>query len=105
VGVIASDAKAAISAGKAGGLPGVAALAPKIIPDVQQAIADVEAAVPAIKAGYKTTEFWLIVAFGVANAVVPLITGKPLPFDVNGSLAAVLSVYTIIRALIKKPTA
>jgi hypothetical protein len=103
VGVTASDIKSAVAAYKAGGLPAVAALSPTLIPHVQAIVSDVQAAVPAIKAGYKTTEFWLVAAFGVANAVVPLVTGKPLPFNVDASLAAVLSVYTVVRAIIKKP--
>lgn len=103
VGVTASDLKAAVTAYKAGGFPAVAALSPQLIPHVQAVVADAKDAAPAIKTGYKTTEFWLVIAFGVANAVVPIFTGKPLPFDINGSLAAVLSVYAVVRALIKKP--
>ena len=102
-GITAADVKAGIAAYKTGGFPAVAELAPELVPHVRSIVADVQAAIPAIKTGYKTTEFWLIVAFGLANALVPVITGKPIPFNVDGSLAAILSVYSIGRALIKKP--
>ena len=103
VGASAGDIKAAVAAYKAGGFPAVAALAPQLIPHVQAIIGDTKEAIPAIKAGYKTTEFWLTVAFGAANVIVPIFTGKALPFDVNGSLAAVLSVYAVVRAFVKSP--
>lgn len=102
VGVEAADIKAGIAAYKSGGLPAVAALSPTLVPHIKDIVADVQAAMPAIKTGYKTTEFWLVVAFGLANAVVPIFTGKPLPFSVDSSLAAVLSIYAIGRALLKK---
>lgn len=101
-GIAAGDIKAGISAYKTGGLPAVAALSPTLVPHIRDTVADVQAAVPSIKAGYKTTEFWLIVAFGLANALVPTLTGKALPFSVDGSLAAVLSIYAIGRAVLKK---
>ena len=105
VAPLASDIKAAIQAYTVGGIAAVAAQSPTLVPHVQAIVADVQAAAPAIKAGYKTTEFWLLVAFGVANAAVPLVTGKPLPFNTDASLAAVLAVYTTVRALLKKPAA
>jgi len=104
-GIAVSDIKTGIAAYKAGGLPAVAALSPTLVPHIRDIVADVQAAIPAIKTGYKTTEFWLVVAFGLANAIVPILTGKPLPFGVDSSLAAVLSIYAIGRALLKKPTA
>ena len=101
-GIAAKDIKDGIDAYKSGGFPAVAALSPTLVPHIRDIVSDVKDAVPAIKTGYKTTEFWLIVAFGIANAIVPVITGKPLPFSVDGSLAAVLSIYAIVRAILKK---
>lgn len=103
-GIAAKDIKDGIAAYKAGGFPAVAALSPTLVPHVRDIVADLKEAAPAIKTGYKTTEFWLVVAFGLANAIVPIFTGKPLPFSVDGSLAAVLSIYAIGRALLKKGT-
>lgn len=101
-GIAAQDIKDGVAAYKKGGFPAVAALSPTLVPHIRDIVADVKEAVPAIKAGYKTTEFWLIVAFGLANAIVPVFTGKPLPFSIDGSLAAVLSIYAIGRAILKK---
>jgi hypothetical protein len=75
---------------------------PKLISAGEKDWADVSAALPAIKAGYKTTEFWLVVAVGAGNFVYLKATGHPLPIDTNAVLGAVVAVYTAARALIKK---
>lgn len=87
---------------KAGGAQAALAELPEAIALVEKGFGDVKAALPAIKAGAKTTEFWLVVAFGLGNGLYVGFTGHALPFDVNASLALVISVYTAARAIIKK---
>ncbi len=75
-------------------------------PQIGQLVVDASEAIPAIKAGYKTTEFWLVVLFGAANAFVFLKTGKTLPLDFNATFGGVLSAYAGFRTMAKKnPTA
>jgi len=90
---------------KAGGIKNLAQDLPGIVQEVQEDIGAITAAVPAIKAGYKTTEFWLVLAVLLGNAGYLSFTGKVLPFDLNATLAALVSLYTLVRAAAKKPTA
>src|SRR5690242_12034093 len=74
---LGKQAIAAIKAAKAGDKSQLIALIPKVAEDVKRDIADVRAALPVIKAGWKTSEFWLIVATGVV-ATVSQLTGHPI---------------------------
>ena len=85
-----------------GALAGITSQAPAIVAAVQKDVKDVEAALPAVKAGFKTSEFWLIAAFLAGNAVYTGTTGKTLPIDINALLGTVLAVYTGFRSQAKK---
>lgn len=74
---------------------------PALIAAGEKNIADVTAALPVFKAGYKTTEFWLSLAVLLANGLVVMITGKTLPIDLNIVFAAIVTVYTAARTLAK----
>ncbi len=103
VGLTVDEAKEVIAAYKAGGLKAVAGLSGKITSVLKQDYDDVVAALPQIKSGYKTTEFWL----GVVAICVPLVAallGHPLPAETVLPVAAVASIYMFVRALAKKPT-
>jgi hypothetical protein len=88
-----------------GAVAGITANAAPIIAAVQQDIKDVETAMPVMKAGYKTTEFWLIVAFLAGNALYVALTGKTLPLDVDALTGTVIAIYTAFRSQAKKITA
>jgi len=66
-----------------------------------QDYADVKAALPTIKAGYKTTEFWVTVV-GVGIDSYFTATGKVPPIDGIAVAGAIIAVYTVVRGLIKK---
>jgi hypothetical protein len=89
---------AIVAAVKKSGAPGLAPLAPGLI-------ADVKAALPAVKAGYKTTEFWLTGGVVLGNGLYTLFTGHVLPIDLNVVLGGLVAIYTTARALVKKPAA
>lgn len=72
-----------------------------IIAELKDDIDPFKAAVPIAKAGYKTSEFWMIAGLGVAN-IVAVAIGKPIPVDVNVVLGVLTGIYTIVRGLIKK---
>jgi hypothetical protein len=94
--------KNALAAYRAKGTQGLIASMPGIVTAVEKDIADVRAALPEIKAGYKTTEFWLCASLPLLNGLYLAITGKTLPFDLNAILAAVAALYTVVRGLMKK---
>ena len=101
---IADDVKLVVEAVKlirAKDKAGLVALAPKIFTEVKEDIAAIKPAIPVIKAGYKTTEFWLISVLFAANAYVFQTTGKVLPFDINATFASLLAVYTPVRTAFK----
>lgn len=94
----------AVKAYKAGGKTALLDLMPEATALIHQEIADVQAALPAIKAGYKTSEFWL--STGVALAIGGLeLAGHPLPISADAALTAVALVYTTVRGFAKKPVA
>lgn len=99
---LGKEALAAIKAAKAGDKSALISLLPKVAADVKRDIADVKAALPVIKAGWKTSEFWLIVLTGVIGIVA---AARGIKIDVNLAAVwgAVVSVYTLIRTIIKKP--
>jgi hypothetical protein len=105
---VASDvplAKQIITDFKTGGPAGAAKDLPQVLAALSSQLADFKAAVPAIKAGYKTTEFWLVLAVIAGNAGYVALTKKTLPIDVNVVLGAVVAIYTAARSLVKKPAA
>ena len=85
---------------KSGGLSAAAAELPAATALVARNIGDVRTALPAIKAGWRTSEFWL--AVGAAAAIVATsVLGHPLPFDVDAVLAAIAAIYTAARSFVK----
>ncbi|HWN97389.1 MAG TPA: hypothetical protein VNT99_20325 [Methylomirabilota bacterium] len=74
-----------------------------LIREAQEDFAAVTSALPVIKAGWKTTEFWLIAAVILANAAYFAATEKVLPFDLNAVFASLVGVYAIVRGFMKKP--
>src|SRR4051812_26612298 len=63
---------------KANGTKGLLAHLPDVVAAMEKDFTDVKAALPAIKAGYKTTEFWLVVGVLLGNGVYTTVTGKVL---------------------------
>jgi hypothetical protein len=96
--------KQLVAAYKTGGKSAVLALLPNIASEAEKEFADVEAALPEIKAGYKTTEFWLMVALFAGNAVYLKLSGHALPLDVNATLATLTGIYTVVRGVMKSQT-
>lgn len=94
----------AVKAYKVGGKTALLDLLPEATSLIHREIADVQAALPAIKAGYKTTEFWLSLAVPAIIGGLEL-AGHPLPISADAAMAAVVMVYTTIRGMAKKPAA
>lgn len=98
------DIRVALAAYKTGGKAALFASLPSMVSDIQSTFTAVKAELPEIKAGYKTTEFWLTAGVVVGNIVFSAITGKAIPVEVNVVIGGVVAVYSAVRALIKKPT-
>jgi hypothetical protein len=96
--------KKALAAYKSSGVSGLSALLGEAVTVIEKDYTDVKAALPSIKSGYKTTEFWLIVGVGLANGLYTVFSGKTLPIDLNVVAAALIAVYTAARALTKSAT-
>ena len=101
---VVSVAVAAVKAYKAEGAGAIAKQAPQIVAEVEKDYEDAAKAGPAIKAGVKTTEFWLIAGFLAGNALYVGLTGKTLPVDVDAVLGTVLSIYAALRHVAKSNT-
>lgn len=100
---IEKEIAAIVAAYKASGAAGAAALLPTLAPELQTAYADVKVALPVIKAGYKTTEFWIVA--GVTGAVAILaVSGKVPAIDAASLITALSGVYAVVRGLLKKST-
>ncbi len=97
--------KQLLAAFKAGGSKAALGLAPMAVAALEKDYQDVKAALPEIKAGYKTTEFWLVIAAILGNGLYLALAGKALPIDLNVVLGGIIAVYTTARALIKHPAA
>ena len=93
---------ALIAAYKAGGAGGVAALLPALAPEVETIYADVKTAIPVIKAGFQTSEFWIVLGVELAIGIYTLM-GKVPPLDGASVMGALAGIYAVIRGLIKKP--
>jgi hypothetical protein len=96
VGNLVNRGKQAVEDYKKGGASALVQDVTAAIPDAQKAFRDITAALPIIKEGYKTTEFWLVVGFLLVNCVLIAIN-HPLPFNVDALIAGVLSVYALLR--------
>ncbi len=97
--------KQVIAAYKSGGAAGAAALLPKVVAAAEKDFTDAQAAMPLIKAGYKTTEFWLPVAATLIGGAYFAVTGKDIPVNLGVCVGALLSIYTVARTLLKAKTA
>lgn len=105
----ASDAIAAVQLGQAviadvkkGGATAALVDLPSLITLLQRGYSDVKAAIPLIKTGYQTTEFWLTASVFVINGVYTAVThGKVLPLDLNLVLGGIAAVYTFARSMAK----
>lgn len=86
---------------KLGNKPAALALLPQITKEVQEDLAALNAALPEIKAGYKSTEFWLTVA-AITAVVVSANLGHPLDITSASLIGALTSVYAVVRGIIKK---
>ena len=74
-----------------------------LVREAQEDFAAVTGALPVIKAGWKTTEFWLIMLVILGNGIYTAATGgKVLPFDLNATVAGLIGIYAVVRALVKK---
>lgn len=93
--------KDVVAAYKTGGMSAVSALLARAVAEVEKDYTDISKALPSIKAGFKTSEFWLIVGATLGNGLYLAFTGKALPIDLNIVLGAVIAVYTAARAMTK----
>lgn len=86
---------------KAGGIQGAIKDLPEIVAEGEKLAADVKAALPTIKAGWKTTEFWLVA--GVLGVITGFASaGHPLPVEVDGLLIIASGIYAAVRGMVKK---
>lgn len=89
-----------VQAFKSGGIKAATALLPEVVDDAKQTYEDVEVALPVIKAGYKTTEFWLVTGWALMTAGFAAF-GHPLPDAVVGASASLVAIYTGFRTQTK----
>ncbi len=98
----AKDFAAIKAAHDAGGTAAVAALVPGLIADVKKDIADVTADLPLIKAGWRTSEFWLMVGVLVFQYVLyPIATKNSLPWYDHVAMDTLASIYAGSRHIQK----
>lgn len=86
---------------KTGGVQQAMVDMPAAVAVVSKDIADVKAAVPEIKAGLKSTEFWAPVAATAIGIVYYGVTGKDIPVDLTALAASVIGIYIAARTLLK----
>lgn len=92
------------SAYKTKGAPGALQAALSHVSDVTKTFGDVQAALPSVKSGYKTSEFWLTIGYAVGAQVITMLNPHLSPSVVNIleiSSAVLPVVYTLSRALVK----
>ena len=97
----AHEVNAMLAAYKAGGLGAVAKLLPALAPEVEKDYSDLKTAIPVLKTGYATTEFWIVVVVEFALGVYTYL-GKIPPVDGSATMAALAGVYAVVRGLLKK---
>ena len=71
------------------------------IPELEQVAKDVITELPAIKSGWRTSEFWLIILLGIANGLMFWKTGQPINVETNATLGGLILAYTGSRTLVK----
>lgn len=67
---------------------------------IKQDVVDVKVALPEIKNGFKTSEFWAMVLAGV-GIVYPVVIGHPLNPIVSASIAGLAAIYALVRGALK----
>jgi hypothetical protein len=67
---------------------------------IEKQVEQVSTLVPLVKAGWKTSEFWLVTAYLGIN-IYCMLKGQPLPFADDTTLGGVIAAYTGGRHLIK----
>lgn len=92
----------AIAAYKAKGVAGLLSVLPGALQELQEDVTAAIAAAPEIRAGYRTTEFWITSSVLAGNAIYIGVTGKSIPFDVNATATALAIVYIAARAIVKR---
>lgn len=87
---------------KEGGLKNVAAKdLGEVIKEGRADFLAVTAALPVIKSGWRTTEFWLVAIFAFGNIAFTAWKGTALPLEVNIAVGAVIAAYTAMRSIAK----
>lgn len=79
-------------------------LIPEAAKEATEDFTAVKTALPEIKQGYKTSEFWAVALVALAN-LYSAISGKPIPVDVNVIVGSLVGLYTIIRGMVKAKSA
>ena len=97
----AHEVNAMLAAYKAGGLGAVAKLLPALAPEVEKDYTDIKTALPDVKVGYKTSEFWIVLGVELFVGVYTYM-GKVPPVDGATVMGAVVGVYAVVRSLLKK---
>lgn len=67
---------------------------------LEQQVKEVEAAIPAIKAGYRTSEFWIVVIYILINVVFTYLK-VPLPLGDDITIGAIIAAYGTNRQIQK----
>jgi hypothetical protein len=94
-------ARQIVAAIKSGGVQAAASLIPDAVAAVDRTVKDVEAALPEIKAGYKTSEFWVTIGSMALVLGYETIAGKELSTNATVLVGAVVTIYTAARTLFK----
>jgi hypothetical protein len=90
-----------VAAYRAHGVAGVAALVPALAQTAGKDYEDVATAVPAIKSGWRTSEFWVIIGIGLVDLYFG-VTGKETPTTVTEILTVLGAAYGVSRGITKK---
>lgn len=99
-------AVAIVQAFKTQGMAGAAAQLPVAVGVVEKDIADETAAIPVVKAGLKTSEFWISALSAGAITVLGAYTKLPPAtlITISSALGAIAAVYTVVRGMVKSST-
>lgn len=93
--------KAELAKAKAGGVAALVADAPQAIAIATKDIADIRLAVPEIKSGMKSTEFWAPVGAILIGGAYFMVTKKDIPVDLTSAITALLGIYVAARTMLK----
>lgn len=85
---------------KKDGVKAILSFLPQIIAEGQKDYTAISAAIPEVKLGYKTTEFWMIIGATLLITVSSLI-GHPLPVAADVVIGTLTAVYTLGRTIVK----